>query len=444
MFKKIEIWVLYLILILSFLLAIGFGVLVRQELVGSVKVGAVSRSALWLAETPILLKAILAGTTLPDRFNEPGGFSGTPNSYESYLLLSRYDGDLGQGVVELVDLRSFQVLHTWNPDLDAINSQVAQEGEFKRIAIDNIDRRDIFRHPLLMEDGKLLFKRRSPLREIDKCSRLVYQNTRDMFHHSLERDYEGNIWAPTSLYPTSLDVSRVGDQEYLDDAIVKLSPSGEVLYEKSVSQILIENDMEYLLVSVGDKGFTSDPIHLNDIEPVNTDGGFLSKVDIFLSLRHQSMVLLFRPSTNKILWKGVGPFFHQHDVDIIDDGRISIFNNNSKDFVGGNVVDGSNEIVVYDFSKNKFSTYLSSAMASHDVRTITEGRSQILPNGDLFVEESNYARTILFDSDGVLRWKHLNISGSGETYPVGWSRILYTEKDIQRVQDLMTNSEGCN
>ena len=31
------------------------------------------------------------------------------------------------------------------------------------------------------------------------------------------------------------------------------------------------------------------------------------------------MVFLYRPSTNEIIWKGTGPFFHQHDVDILDE-----------------------------------------------------------------------------------------------------------------------------
>ena len=65
-----------------------------------------------------------------------------------------------------------------------------------------------------------------------------------------------------------------------------------------------------------------------------------------MSLRHQSMVLLYRPSTNVIVWKGVGPFFHQHDVDILDEHKIAIFNNNSKDFINGDMVDGYNEVII--------------------------------------------------------------------------------------------------
>ncbi|MEL1227301.1 MAG: arylsulfotransferase family protein, partial [Candidatus Neomarinimicrobiota bacterium] len=132
----------------------------------------------------------------------------------------------------------------------------------------------------------------------------------------------------------------VQDGGFYDDAIVKLSPESEILFEKSVSQIFIENNLEYLLFAHGND-YEADPIHLNDIQPVDFDGEFWKKGDVFLSLRSQSMVLLYRPSTNEIIWKGTGPFFNQHDVDIIDNHRISVFNNRSINVVGStSIVDG--------------------------------------------------------------------------------------------------------
>ena len=108
MFKKIEIWILYLVILLGIVSAVGFGVLVRQELVGSIKAGWVSKTALTLAEIPVNLKRVSRGLSgdlsVEDRFPTLDGFNGNPNSEESYLLLSRYDGDLEEGVVELVDL----------------------------------------------------------------------------------------------------------------------------------------------------------------------------------------------------------------------------------------------------------------------------------------------------------------------------------------------------
>ena len=67
------------------------------------------------------------------------------------------------------------------------------------------------------------------------------------------------------------------------------------------------------------------------------------------------MVILYRPSTNKIIKIIEGNFFNQHDVDIIDDKRISIYNNNV--FIDSenkrNVT--NSEIIIYNFESDKFS-----------------------------------------------------------------------------------------
>jgi len=448
MFKKIEIWILYLVVLLGIPVTISFGVLVRQELVASTKLGRVSKTALFLAEIPAKIKGISKGLKVEDRFPQLDGFNGTPNLNESYLLLSRRDQDLREGIVELVDLTNFKVLHTWNPDFDEFNKRINKIDEFKYLDRDENNSRSFLTHPKLIKDGGLLFNS-SPLRKIDACSNLIFQNTHDEFHHSIETDIEGNLWVPSRMYPQSLPIEKVGrdlryDKGYEDDAIVKLSADGEILFEKSVSQIFIDNELEYLLFAIGDFGFTKDPIHLNDIQPVDYDGEFWKKGDVFLSLRHQSMVLLYRPSTNKIIWSGTGPFFHQHDVDILNEHKIAVFNNNSKDFAGGDVVDGHNEVVIYDFKTNEYSSYLSDSLRKSNVRTITQGRSQILPNGDLFLEETSYGRTLYFDSDGSLRWTHVNRADNSNVYGVAWSRILYNDKDVKLVNNFLQSRSECN
>ncbi len=458
MFKKIEIWILYSVILVGVIFTIGFGALVRYELLGgqvlkSINAEWLPKVALNLAEIPVSVKRILegidSGLSVDDRFPTLDGFDGSPNSEESYLLLSRYDGDLQEGVVELVDLRSFKVLHTWNPDIDAFNDLVEQVDEFKYLNRDVNNSRHLLRHPQLTKDGGLFWKYGGPLRKIDACSNLVFQSTHDYFHHSIETDIDGNIWVPSHLYPQSLPAAKVGRDNmleggFIDDAIVKLSSDGEILFEKSVSQIFIDNGLEYLLFSVGDNRFDTDPIHLNDIQPVDFDGEYWKKGDVFLSLRHQSMVFLYRPSTNEIVWKGTGPFFHQHDVNILDDHRISVFNNNVKILFEKKIVDGSNEVIIYDFKTNRYSSYLQDSLFTNDIRTMTEGRSQILPSGDLFIEESNFARTLYFNADGSLRWTHVNRADNQKVYVVSWSRILYTQEDIQIVNNFLEKKGICN
>ena len=181
------------------------------------------------------------------------------------------------------------------------------------------------------------------------------------------------------------------------------------MFEKSVAEIFLENGLNYLLFAHGND-YEFDPIHLNDIQPVDYDSEYWKKGDVFLSLRSQSMVVLYRPSTNEIIWKGTGPFLHQHDVDILDNSRISVFNNRSINIIGNgdvNIVDGYNEVNIFFFKTKEYSSYLKNSLSKNKVMTKAEGRSQILPNGDMYIEESDFARTIYFNSDGSIRWQHL-------------------------------------
>ena len=124
---------------------------------------------------------------------------------------------------------------------------------------------------------------------------------------------------------------------------------------------------------------------------------------------------------------------------------LSIFNNNRKNYYPNkDIVDGNNQILIFNFDTDSISSYLSKSLVSEDVRTISEGRSHIIPNGDLFIEESNYARTLFFNEDGSLRWVHVNRANDGDVYRVSWSRILFTKEDIKTVNNFLTNKGACN
>ena len=83
-------------------------------------------------------------------------------------------------------------------------------------------------------------------------------------------------------------------------------------------------------------------------------------------------------------------------------------------------------------------------LIKNDIRTITEGRSEIFQNGDLFIEESNYGRSLFFNSDGSLRWTHVNRSNNGNVYRINWSRYLYNNKDIQNAKNFLLSRDKCS
>ena len=193
MFKKVELWIVLIIIIFSIIFAVGFGTLVRQELVGSIKLGKLSKAALLLSELPLNIKQILSHDLIlsEERFPGENGFNGQKLDHEKFLLLSRYDGNQKRSIVELIDLKTFEVMHSWKPDIKNINSMVdLRKEEFKNHLRDHNESRYGIAHPIINEDGSIIFNSSSPLVKIDFCSNFVWQNQEDRFHHSNELDHQ--------------------------------------------------------------------------------------------------------------------------------------------------------------------------------------------------------------------------------------------------------------
>ena len=443
MFKKVEIWVLYLVIILFIALMIitliGFGALVKHEITApKSRFPILSSLSLKIAEIPSKFKNTALGAKAKEqRFQNISGFQGKKLENEAYLLLSRHDGDSNKPIVEIIDLRTFLVKYSWRQDEEKIDNLTDfNSPEWKNVA----NRYGRILHPILTDDGGIIIRSPgTPLTKFDANNQLVWLFQKDKTHHSIEFDHEGNLWTPTHSFPYVIDKKYVGSDygNFIDESISKISPNGELLFQKSLIELFLENKLEHLIFHQYGDTFHKDPLHLNDIQPILSDGPHWQKGDLFLSLRHQSMVMLYRPSTNKILWKSVGDTVGQHDIDILDDHRISIFNNNVKNLYKGQAVDGHNEVLIYDFQTNLYSKYLNDGMIKYDVRTISEGRSQILDNEDLFIEESDYGRLLYFNKDKSLRWQYVNRAKNGLNYLLGWSRILYLPEDIKKVNELL-------
>jgi len=340
------------------------------------------------------------------------------------VLLSRYDGDALLGVVDFVDLDTGAVAHTWLPDIEAINAQSKMREKTAHLERDFNKRRYVYNAPLALEDGSLVFNGMdSPLVKVDICGNGVW-TVDGFFHHSLERDSDGNFWNPERLRKPQ--IPHVND-DFIDDAITKISPDGEILLQKSVSQILIENGLRHLVYSHDE--YVRDPIHLNDIQPVPDDGPYWKKGDLFLSIRTPSLIVLYRPSTNAILWKRQGPWLLQHDVDILSDHEIGVFNNNAVMSPFGAKTINSNSVIVYDFGADETRELLPEALEQNEIRTRTNGLFNVARDGSLMIEEHNFGRLIEFDPDGAVRWTYVNRAPKdGRVFHLGWSRHLEADE----------------
>jgi hypothetical protein len=217
--------------------------------------------------------------------------------------------------------------------------------------------------------------------------------------------------------------------DYREDGIAKISPAGKLLFRQSLAVILERNGLGYLFEG---QPYSADAFHLNDIEPVLRTGPYMTKGDLFLSLRHLSLLVQYRPSTGKIIWWQQGPWRMQHDINILDDRRISLFDNR---VIAGNpeTVDQANDLLIYDLATKNLTSPYAAAFKANNIKTVTQGRGTRLGNGDVFVEETDFGRLLRMDPQGKLRWEYISANPSGKRLLLAWSRILDNEKDAAAI-----------
>lgn len=117
----------------------------------------------------------------------------------------------------------------------------------------------------------------------------------------------------------------------------------------------------------------------------------------------------------------------QHDVDILDDHRIAVFNNRAYDRGTGARVVEQNQITVHDFATGETRNLWPRAMEKPGVLTLFEGLFSVLPDQEvLMVEEENAGRLLFSRSDGSIAAEFVNKADDGISYRMGWSRYLTT------------------
>ena len=446
--KKIELWVVGLIVVFFIILIILISGVLRDAFLAKKKTPEVLRNVLLkVAEFPKDVFHIYNHIILGD-MNKPTILvkHKSKNRFERYikkdrealLILPRYDHNLERSVVEVIELNNFKIIHTYKHDILEMYKRIKNMKEFARLTTDDSPIRFEYRHPLILNDGSLISDSDySPEFKIDFCSNLVWLNDTEVFHHSKELDHEGNIWIGGQLRPQSKYLIDFGIKDINDDAIIKINSNGEIIYKKSVIELLIENKVGNMSNNL--RNTYLDPIHLNDIEPVFENTKFWRKGDLFLSIKRQSAIVHYRPSENKVINYIIGPFANQHDVDIISDTEISIFNNNNF------LIDNEHsEVTVYNFETKKFRKLFNDSLKKENFKTFSQGLSQILEDGSFMVEEQNHGRIIFFNKYGQKEWEFVNKDINGDIGFISWSRIIEDKNFVRKFKNLINQKKCLN
>lgn len=383
---------------------------------GKSRLGFMAEPLKFVAEIPSMIQQFLKRDEfyVPNDISEDGlvrfeevQYSGSPK-----LLVTFKKDKFGQ-IFQLIDINSSTIIKEWAPENDDLYAKGYNEANPRK----PLKGSDLyFMHPLMLPDSSLLITSQltSLIARINSENELMWLKNDRIYHHSLEMDADGSVFACTQPFESNQYDILPGDYDMyksrlLDDHITRIDPSdGSILSDKAVMEILLENGYEELLLYKGQ--VISDPIHLNDIQPALTDSEYWKRGDLLVSCRNISTVFLYRPSTEKILWLRHGPWYNQHDVDFVGGSQIMVFGNNvlreesqidpritSKNLAFSNKRT-HNEVYLYDFETDSVKTPYHSLMESEEIRTITSGRCDLLPNGDLLVEETNNGRIVIGDS----------------------------------------------
>lgn len=427
--RKVPVRILVLAIPLAVLFAILFANVAIHTFKGGKRLGAVGDAVLTLSELPKLVRLMRNADNYlriqhdHHQFEKLGfTFNYPPDTRpaEDYLLISRYDGDETRSVVELWDLNTQTLKHSWRPPVDEIHRRARLESNEIDLLRDRNVKRIILRHPQVLEDASIVYKSRTPFVRVGVCNDLIFQSDTDFFHHSTEMDAEGYFWVPSRIEPTQ--VEYVDKIEFYDDAITRVGPDGKIVFQRSVSKLLLKHGYSRYVYGRGE--YSDNPIHLNDIQPIDSDGPYWKRGDVLVSLRTHSILMLYRPSTDEILWLKEGPWQHQHDVDVIDDHRISVFDNNAIDSFPIRRTLGNSRVLIYDFDDNSITSPWDDVLAKMDFRTETEGLHTIRPDGSIMLEEQNSGRLLMLDPQKRMDWQYVNGSSSGDIWRLGWSRLI--------------------
>ncbi len=406
---------------------------------GGNKLGALGKSLIKFASFPQFVEEVLSS---PEVNNMPETYLAIDTSfrpinnlnYDLFGLTSFWSNATNIWEVKLINLRDDKELYSWTYTNKTYKDNEYQFSNARLV------------HTILLPYKKIIVKpdQTANLTCLDSNSNIIWTNTNYRFHHSMNFDAEGYVWVCASdielehidCYPGGLVKNLDGKLiAYREDYMAKLDPrNGKVIWKKGVAQSFLDNDLNSYLYG----GNLFDPIHLNDIQPVLEEGPYWKKNDLFLSIRNRSVIIQYRPSTNKIIKIIKGSFINQHDVYIVSDHEIMLFNNNMIVDFGYNCtkpntfIDSLNtsEVIIFDFKTDSFKTIENELFVSEKISSQFEGRAELLADGSLFVEEVDQGRYYIVNDGEIVYRKTIPTKDSNYVNMPNWIR-LYEDNPLE-------------
>ena len=235
---------------------------------------------------------------------------------------------------------------------------------------------------------------------------------KDRAHHDFEVGEDGTITTlthrmrDTATEPIELpyDVSLEG--WIVEDFVVQLDASGKELRRVNLLDALAQSQWREVIGQTKFPTFEKwDVLHTNDASVVGAEfashHSFAEPGMVLVSMRTVDLIGMIDMTSGQFVWASRGVWEHQHDPDPLPDGWLMLFDN-----FGNPSTTGRSRVLEYHPTTGAVRwTYTG---GGEPFESLTRSSQHIMPNGNVFVVESDGARMMEVQRDGTAVWAFRN------------------------------------
>jgi len=243
--------------------------------------------------------------------------------------------------------------------------------------------------------------------KLDKDSKVLWKYT-GTAHHDFDIDDNGDIH--TLVQETGMDkIGRINPPYIEDFAVVVDGATGREKQRFSIFQALKNSPYKYIF-DAWQTTKHGEVTHTNAIRLVTASWARAANIprvkagDLLISLRDPNAFIIVDPVAEVVLWYGEGIWKQQHDPDLLDNGRVLLFDNRGlPDSPYGHSrvleVDLFTHEIYWDYMGTDETTFFDSWI---------RGAQHRLPNGNTLITESQRGRLLEVTREREIVWEYYN------------------------------------
>ena len=282
---------------------------------------------------------------------------------------------------------------------------------------------------LINPDGSVVFNYEyGGTVKLSRCGEVLWTLAHPT-HHSISQAQRGGYWIPGRRYHQSGAEGNIPPFAYLsaegvlaDDLLLLVSETGEIMMEKSVTDLLYENGHVALMTATGqsfepEMSWDQELVHVNKVAELPEDFATafptLETGDLAVSIRQYNLLFVVDPDTWVIKWHQTGPWLRQHDPEFLADGSIVIFNNNlfihwMLDGERSNPAAPRISNIMKINPRTGHSEIVYGMKPGQQLMSIIRGKVDPTPAGGWLITEFEAGRALEVDADGNAVWEYIN------------------------------------